>query len=57
VILPERNRKDLQEVPAAILANMEVTFSDLKMSEGSLLKENIILFQEIAAELCCLIQL
>jgi ATP-dependent Lon protease len=25
VILPERNRKDLQEVPAAILTNMEVT--------------------------------
>jgi ATP-dependent Lon protease len=24
VILPERNRKDLQEVPAAILANMEI---------------------------------
>ncbi len=38
MILPERNRKDLQEVPAAILANMEVTISGLKMSEGSLLK-------------------
>lgn len=27
VILPERNRKDLQEVPAAILKNMEVSAS------------------------------
>lgn len=29
VILPERNRKDLQEVPAAVLANMEVTVLEM----------------------------